>query len=367
MHTAVRAVHRLRVTVAGHPRSADLALAVLVGVLTVVPLVGARHVGAWVYALVTVQSLLLLWRRDRPFLTAVAVGVLTLVHSVAPVPEPVLPWASLITVYGVAADAARRLALLAAGLLAVVVPVALLLDPRPASVESFVASTVVYAAAWLLGDAARHRRERSALVEQQAVAAEQARMAREMHDVLGHHLSLVIVQAEAGPSLLDRSADAAVQAFDAISDTARQALSELREVIGNLRGMPAAEPAPGMAALPGLLAGVRRSGVTVRHSVTGAVVPLPTAVDRAAFRVVQEALTNVVKHGAAPAATVSLHYAADTVQVSVRNSGPAAGGGPGLGLVGMRTRVTSFGGRFTAGPAPDGWRVCAVLPIRDPL
>jgi signal transduction histidine kinase len=371
MRAVARTLHRLRSIPTEHPRLADAALVLLVGALTVAPLAGARHVPPWTYALVAAECLPLLRLRDRPFAVAVVVGAVTVLHSVAPMPEPVLPWASLVAVYGVAADASRRLALLSAVLLAVVVPVALLLDPRPASVESFVASGVVYAAAWLLGDRARYRRDRSALLEQQAVTAERARMAREMHDVLGHHLSLIVVQAEAGPALLAQSPDAAVRAFDAVSETARQALQELRQVLGTLRGMQPAdlEPVPGVDALPGLLAGVGRGGLAVEHVVTGDVVPLPPAGDRAAFRVVQEALTNVVRHGAASAATVALHYTADTVEVRVCNDGPVGRtrGRAGHGLIGMRERVTAAGGRFSAGPAEGGgWQVVAVIPARDP-
>lgn len=376
MDSVRRAAGRFRGAVVGHPRAADLALTLLVVVLTVAPLCNARHVPAWAGPLVAAECLPLLWRRDRPFAVAVAVGVLTAVHSAGPVAEPVLPWASLVTVYGVAADAPRRQATLTAVLLAVLLPPVLLLDPRPPSVEAFVASGVVYAAAWLLGDATRHRRERLVLLEEQTVAAERGRMAREMHDVLGHHLSLVVVQAEAGPPLLARSPDDAVRAFDAISDTARQALDELRQVIGTLRGVRPDEllPPPGVEALPGLLDGVRRGGVSVEHVVTGTAVRLPPARDRAAFRVVQEALTNVVKHGATPAATVALHYTADSVRVSVRNDGPAGGRlrrrpgePPGTGVIGMRERVSAVGGRFSAGPGErGGWHVTAVLPVRDP-
>ena len=365
MHPAVRGLVRLRTPLSGRPRLTDLALTLLAGALTAAPLFGARHVPWWAGLLVAAECLPLLWRRRWPFPVALAVGTVTVAHSLSAIPEPVLPWASLLAVCTVAADAPRRLALLTAALLAVVLPVVLVLQPQPAGVESFLASGVVYAAAWLLGDAARHRRERTALLEQQAVADERNRMAREMHDVLGHHLSLVIVQAEAGPPLLRRSPAAAEQAFAAISDTSRQALDELRQVIGTLRGTSAGEARPGVAVLPELLDRVRDGGVHVDHQVTGPVVPLPAAADRAAFRVVQEALTIVVRHGATPSATVEMRYTTDIVYLSIHNPGRAASVRPGTGLIGMRERVAAVGGRFHAGPVPDGgWQVTAHLPLR---
>ena len=376
MHAAVTLLHRWRAAAARHSRLADVALTALVLVLTLAPLLGPRPVPAWGWPLVVVECLPLLWWRTRPFPAGLAVGAVTVTHSLLPLPEPVLPWASLLTVVAISAYGTRRAALTTAGLIAVLVPAALLLDPAPAGVEAFVASGVVYALAWLLGDTARRRRERAVLLEQQAVEAERARMAREMHDVVAHHVSLIIVQAEAGPALLERSPAAAVRAFDAIGDAGRQALDELREVLGTLRGWPAGagrEPVQGVAALPDLLAGVRRAGVTVEQVVTGPVVSLPAPGDRAVFRIVQEALTNVVKHAGEPAVTVTLHYTGDAVSVAVRDHGasrptvPArAAHSTGNGLVGMRERVTSLGGRFSAGPAPGGgWLVTAVLPVRS--
>lgn len=361
-------LRRVRQILERHPRSADAALAALVLTLTVQPLLDARSAPPWSLPLVLAECLPLLCRRSRPFTVFLVIGILAAVHGATPVPEPVLPWAAVLAVYGVAADASRRLALTAAALMTVVIPVALLLDGRPTGLEAFTATAVTFAAAWLVGDATRHRRERAALLEVQAVAAERARMAREMHDVLGHHLSLMVVQAEAGPPLLDRSPQAAVRAFDSISATGRQALTELRQVLGTLHGAQPAprEPVHGLAGLPALLDGVRRAGIDVEQVVTGAATALPPAGDRAVFRVVQEALTNVVKHAGSRAATVTLHYEPDVLRVSIRDAGqggraPADGGS---GLVGMRERVCSVGGQFAAGPAPGGgWLVSAVIPV----
>ena len=374
MHAVLTPLYRARAAAVRHSRATDAAITLLILVMTLAPLTGPRPLPGWGWALVTAECVPLLWWRSRPFSAGLIVGAVTVVHSVMPVPEPVLPWASLLAVIGIAAYGTRRQSLVTAALTTVLVPASLLLDPAPARVESFVASGVVYVAAWLLGDSARQRRDRAALLEHQAVAVERARMAREMHDVVAHHVSLIIVQAEAGPALLDRSPVAAVRAFDAIGDAGRQALDELREVLMTLRGAPAAarQPVQGVEALPDLLTGVRRAGVRVEQVVTGTAVALSAPGDRAVFRIVQEALTNVVKHAAAPAATVSLHYAGDTLRVTVRDHGSALAWpvsqiptGSGHGLVGMRERVASLGGRFTAGPAPGGgWLVTADLPLR---
>jgi signal transduction histidine kinase len=362
-------LRQVRDVVERHPVPADVALTVLVLALTVQPLAVGRPVGPWAYLLVVVECAPLLGRRTWPFATALAVGVLTALHDILAVPEPALPWACLVAMYGVAAHATRRLARLAAGVAAVLVPLVLLGDGERSSVQTFTVNGVIFGTAWLLGDATRHRLERSALLQERATAAERARMAREMHDVVAHHVSLMVVQAEAGPALLDRSPESAVRAFDSIGETGRQALTELRHVLGTLRSpAPAArEPVPGVAALPGLLDGVRRAGLTVEHLVTGRPTPLPPAGDRAAFRVIQESLTNVVKHASGRTVTVTLHYDDRALHIGVRDDGTGSGvgSGAGYGLAGMRERVSSLGGAFTAGLAEGGgWAVTAVIPLQ---
>ncbi len=330
--------------------------------LTVQPLAPTQGLPWWVWTLMGAECAPLLWRRDRPFGAAMLVGAATALHGIVAVPEPALPWAALVALYSVAAHAARRQSLVAAAMTAALVPVILLTDGRPTGVEVYTVNGVIFGTAWLLGDAARHRRERSALLEEQAVAAERARMAREMHDVVAHHVSLMVVQAEAGAA----APGADEKVFDAIADTGRQALTELRQVLGTLRPAPAdRRPVPGIDALPVLLDRVRRSGLDLDYVVGGRPVPLPATVDRAAYRVVQESLTNTVKHAGATTARVTLEYESDHVRVAVEDDGAGAAGGPGgHGLVGMRERVALLGGRFSAAPGPGGgWAVTAVLPL----
>jgi signal transduction histidine kinase len=358
-------LRRLRDVAGRHQRLSDAALAVVVLALTVQPLLQAQLRPWWAGPLVVAECAPLLWRRDRPFVAAMLVGAATALHGVVGVPEPALPWAALVALYGVAAHAARPQSLAAAAVTATVVPAILLTDGRPTSVEVYTVNGVIFGTAWLLGDATRHRRERSALLEEQAVTAERARMAREMHDVVAHHVSLMVVQAEAGAA----APGADEKVFDAIADTGRQALTELRQVLGTLRPTYAErQPVPGIDALPALLDRVRRSGLDVGYVVGGVPVPLPAAVDRAAYRVVQESLTNTVKHAGAATATVTLVYEADRVRVAVEDDGAGSAGGPGgHGLVGMRERVALLGGRFAAAPgAHGGWAVTAVLPLGGP-
>ena len=368
--SALRWSELARAVVQRRPWAGDAALALVVLALTAQPLLAVVHPSPWAYPLLLAECVPLLWRRRAPFPVAVLVGAATAVHGLVPIVEPELPYAALVALFTVAADASRRLALVAAGVTAVVVPVSLLLDGRPSSVETFTVNGVIFATAWLLGDSARHRRQRAELVEAQAVTAERARMAREMHDVVAHHVSLMVVQAESGAVLLETAPQRAEAAFDSIAATGRQALVELRRVLGTLRGHGGATraPLPGVDGVPELIAGVRRAGLAVDYRVSGTAVALPADVDRALYRVVQESLTNAVKHAAGHSAVVDLRYEPTLLRVTVRNDGAGTGsrGGSGHGLVGMRERVSSLGGRFSAEPVPEGgWEVIATIPLRE--
>jgi signal transduction histidine kinase len=367
--STVPGLERVRAVVQRRPWATDAGLTLVVLLLTAQPLTTTTHRPLWGYALVFAECVPLLWRRRAPLSVAGLVGAGTAVHGIISIAEPEMPYAALVALFTVATDAPRRLALVMAGVTAVVVPVVLLLDGRPSSVETFTVNGVSFATAWLLGDSTRHRRERVRLVEEQAVAAERARMAREMHDVVAHHVSLMVVQAESGAVLLETAPQRAPAAFDSISTSGRQALVELRRVLGTLRGdgSVARAPTPGIDAVPELIDGVRRTGLTVDYRISGDPVALSADVDRAVYRVVQESLTNTVKHASGRSAVVDLHYEPQRLRVTVRDDGIGSGSrGGGHGLVGMRERVSSLGGRFTAEPAPDGgWRVTATMPLRE--
>jgi signal transduction histidine kinase len=230
---------------------------------------------------------------------------------------------------------------------------------------------------------AEDERDRQAAL---AAAGERARIARELHDVVAHHVSLMAVQAEAASSLLPGQPEGAARSVEIIGETARQALSELRRLLGVLRGpgqQPQAAPSPSLADLDGVLDQVRGAGLTVDLTVQGAPGELAPGVALAAYRVVQEALTNALRHSAAATAAVSIRYEPGYVTVSVADSGPAAAGhgtrpapapvarprSPaitgGFGLAGITERVASCGGTLTVGPTgAGGFAVTARLPAQ---
>jgi signal transduction histidine kinase len=209
-----------------------------------------------------------------------------------------------------------------------------------------------------------------------ALLEERARIARELHDVVAHHMSLIAVQAETAPYRLAELPAAARDEFGSISGAAREALAEMRRLLGVLRSerpdTPELAPQPGLDALDDLLDRVRQAGTELEYRTTGAPRRVPAGVDLSAYRVIQESLSNARRH--APGAPVLVHvaYDPDAVRVVVRNAQPATparpSGGPGQGLVGMRERVTMLGGTLAANPTPDGgFAVVAVLPSRSAI
>ncbi len=199
------------------------------------------------------------------------------------------------------------------------------------------------------------------------VAEEQARIARELHDVIAHNVSVMVVQAAAANDVFDTRPEKAREALEAIESTGRSALAELRRLLGVVRGDGAEfAPQPGLDGLDELVAQVRSAGLAVAISVEGAPRPLPAGIDLSAYRVVQEALTNTLKHAHASRADVALRYGEDTLDVEVRDdgSGNGNGGGSGSGLIGMRERVVAFGGSLSTGPgAGGGFTVSARFPL----
>lgn len=242
------------------------------------------------------------------------------------------------------------------------------------------------AAAWVAALAAviagcegwRARRERlvqAAAAQEQAAlrrrSDERLRIAQELHDVLGHHVSLINVQAGVALYLMDDDPEQARSALTAIKQSSRDLLREMRATLGVLRGVdtaPPHHPVPGIADLDALVADVRSAGLPVEMRMEGEVVDLPPAVDRAAYRIVQEALTNTRRHAGPATATVLLRYAGDglTVQVEDDGSGHVWAGedGGGNGVAGMRERAQALGGSSEIGPRQEGgFRVRAHLPV----
>ena len=206
---------------------------------------------------------------------------------------------------------------------------------------------------------------------------ERLRIARELHDSLTHSISVIQVQAGVAVHLARKRGEDVPPALLAIQEAGADAVRELRATLGVLRTEEDGDGS-GLCQLDSLVARARTAGLPVTVTMTGAKRPLPPDVDQAAYRIVQEALTNVSRHAGAATASVQLHYAADTLLVQVDDdgkgtvfsTGTSAGtrpSGPGLGLVGMRERVSALGGRLQAGPQDDGgFRVRAELPARTP-
>jgi signal transduction histidine kinase len=221
-----------------------------------------------------------------------------------------------------------------------------------------------------LAESRRARREQ----ELRQAGEERLRIAQELHDVVAHHISLINVQAGVALHLMDQRPEQTRTALAAIKDASREALVELRSIVGILRQQDESaprQPIPGLDRLDELVARTSQTGLDVHAVVHGERRPLPTGVDRAAYRIVQESLTNVVRHARASRATVRLRYDEDAVTLQVDDDGPATGPGGGLvvaegnGITGMRERAAALGGTLTAGPrSGGGFRVAARLPVR---
>jgi len=218
--------------------------------------------------------------------------------------------------------------------------------------------------------AARLEREREENARA-AVAAERARIARELHDMVAHAVSVIVVKAEAADAVLDRQPEIAHAQLAAIQRTGRQAIAEMGRLLGMLRQDGAANelaPQPSLDQLDALLEQIRSAGLPTEIQVHGEPRPLAPSVDLAAYRLVQEALTNALKHaGPAATATVDVGYTHDTVAIEVGDTGRGSNGTDGgHGLIGMRERVALYGGTLKTGPRPGGgFCVAATLPI-DP-
>ncbi|KDN76920.1 histidine kinase [Streptomyces olindensis] len=357
---------RGRALAAANPLLSDIGVALLVQGAMTMPFLVPRAPGAppatWAaYGLSTLTVLPLVWRRRAPVAVLFAVLATTALYRLTlDGPGQPLPYTGLVVVYTIAALSPPRRRLLAALVMVVAVPVGVWLNTRSARELTF--SFFVLVAAYVFGRLTDARRRAHRVEAERAAARERARIAREMHDILSHAVSLMIVQAEAGPVAVRVAPERAEAAFDAISATGRDAMAQLRRMLGVLRdgdepgGSPRA-PQPGLGELPALLDRVRDSGLAVGYGTTGRARPVPDAVAATVFRVVQEALTNTVRHAAARTVSVQLDYREDELEVRVTDDGrgprPAPGAG-GHGLVGVRERAAAHGGSAVAGPGPDG-------------
>ena len=328
----------------------------------------------------------LLARRRFPFGAPAAVGVAAALTSF--VDKTVVPFDGVTFVVGCAAlflvgllrDRSQAVAgfAVAEGVLAVVVHN----DPR-SGVGNFIVGSIIFTIVWTIAfgvgrksveaDEAKERATRAEREREQraqvAVADERARIARELHDVVGHSVSVMTVQASAVRRLLRPEQRREREALLVVERTGREALAEMRRMVGVLRRpeeAPALAPQPSLEHLDRLVESAREAGLPVDLRVKGEAVQLPAGVDLTAYRLVQEGLTNALKHAEATRAEVLVNYGDGQIEVVVSDDGRGAGGGDGSGhgLVGMRERVSVYGGELDAGPRPEGgYRLRARLPV----
>ncbi len=342
-------------------------------------------------------------RRSFPlgaYVVALAIGVAQVAAGItssftdSPLQLTFADVAILVLLYTVAASRARRVSL--PGLLACLVLLfaAAVARWNPGTGRGehplpFVVVTgalyVLAVSAWVLGESMARRRVYLAALEERAVRAEaerdararaaaadeRARIARELHDVIAHNLSVMVAQADGGRYVFDAAPEKSRQALTEIGATGRQALSEMSHLLGVLRADPAAPafaPSPRVAEIPRLVAQAREAGMRVAHTVEGAALPVTGGLSVAVYRIVQEALTNVRKHaGPGAAAEVRLRYGPDELLVHVTDDGRGTlSGAPcaGHGLAGMRERAAMYGGTVRTEPRPGGgFAVTARLPL----
>ncbi|MER5862322.1 sensor histidine kinase [Kitasatospora sp. NPDC002040] len=394
-------MHRLNAWFRRHPMVVDSAWALL---LACFALLSTGNQSGWqedvAYVLAGLVGGLMVFRRQHPDATTVAAVVLGIGQLVVRVNPGVESVGYLVFAYTGAAYGSvltSRLALVA-GLAAG--PLTLLqfheagssVDGGPQLVFFSVLMSTPFVLCWAWGRLTRVRRaylteleDRAARLERErgaqakiAVAAERARIARELHDVVAHNVSVMIVQADGAAYVLDNSPQQAKEALGTIASTGRQALVEMRRLLGVLRTTDTTEeyvPQPGVAELPELLDQVRTAGLPVDFDSTGEVQELPRGVELTVYRIVQEALTNVRKHGGPDVrARVAVDFRDRELEVLIEDDGRGStddqlvvGGsdGPGHGLIGMRERVGMVSGALDIGPRPGGgFRIRAVLPLK---
>jgi len=383
---------RWRMAVSKRMRSlaADLLLAAGLTALSVVSAHGdssrGAHVPAPAYSLMLGFLPAIALRRRWPGSTFTLMALMQagLVVLRTQPSADVVAW--LVAPYSAAAYASRRVRLaIAAGAGVALVLLGLPVGHGWAQRGNAVQLIVIGAGAWIAGTVVRSRRAAAEDVRQLAdrlerereeharrvAAQERLRIARELHDIVAHKLSIVVVQAQAAQRVADRARATRVMAT--VEETGRSALEEMRRLLGVLRAssdepeLSSEGPQPGLSALDSLLEQVRAAGLPVALTLSGEQVPLPDALDLSAYRIVQEALTNALKHAGPAHASVRLRFAADLVEITVADDGqggPALVPGSGHGLTGMRERAALLGGALEAGPQPGGgFLVRVTLPI----
>lgn len=366
----VRAVHRLYQWLRDHPWLADLPL---YGYLLLTPLGEDRYVRSpvWMHALVLAAILLpLLWRRRRPGLAALLVLATLTVVAVQPGKQVYdgLPGdaAMAVVLYTLVVQGRRRAAVItAAGIVALDLARGFIwaagTEFNP--VAAFLAVLPLHLAAWALGEFVRGRRGFAEEVERRMLAEDRSRIARELHDILAHTVSVMVMQAEGAKLIARQDPDRAVQALESIGSTGRGAIGELRRLLQVLHGV---EPQLGVVDLSELVTRSSAGRSPVRLEIRGDGSTVPASAALQTYRIVQEGLTNVLKHAPPDAETAVLVDFGDEIRIEVVNSrgtGPAPALPPsGRGLAGVAQRVEMFDGTLHTGPTPDGgFRLAATL------
>ena len=386
----------LRLAIRRHPWWTDSLLALFLTFISLGPVIvrGRGDAGATVAVvnviLVPLTTLPIALRRYRPLaVLAVTVSAETLLLLFSG--QAQVPFGVIVALYTVAAWCDRPVSIRAAEWVALPIIVGVIVNSgrNPGRI---IPTLALFAIAWVVGDNLRTRRAylaeleaRAAGLEREreeqalrAAAEERARIARELHDVIAHNVSVMVVQASAGEEVFDTDPRRAHESLSAIASTGRAALAELRRLLGVIRteagpeGGPTYAPQPGIESIGELVRQVREAGLPVQMSVVGERGELPEAVGLCAYRIVQEALTNTLKHADASRADVSLRYVGDALELEVVDDGSGSGGSngesAGQGLIGMRERVALFGGELTAAPlSGHGYAVRARIPLGEPI
>jgi signal transduction histidine kinase len=362
-------------------RAADAALAgavyLPIVVTSVVSWIFDPHDESWAataagWILITVACGALYFSRRRPVAVAIVVLAATSAYYLSSVYDGPLMVALIVALYVVAAEGRLQAAVSIAALVVIAVGAGTLAGNHDVNgVAVFMLAgwlVAVVALGWLRHNRLAYLRE----VERRAAGEERLRIAHELHDVVGHHLSLITVQAGTALHRFKRDPAQAETALAAIKDSGREALRDLRTTLGMLRQtgdeVPTA-PAPSLRRIGDLARSARLAGVDVRTDIAGADAPLPTAVDLAVYRIVQESLTNVARHAHAGTATVRVERRAGELVIEVADDGRGPGPGAaesGSGIAGMRERARALGGELTAGPGQSGgFVVRARLPYQN--
>jgi signal transduction histidine kinase len=339
--------------------------------------------------LLGLQTLPIMVRRRSPILVLCATGFSITIYSSLGYPDANGSFGVFAAFYTVAANEPRERAMVAAVITAIGITITFASYAVFRSLASWTVGLTLnfglFAFAWLLGDNLRVRRaytaeleERAARLEREredkaaaAVGEERARIARELHDVVAHYVSVAVVQAAGARRVLDRDPVAARDALAAVEAAGRTALTEMRRMLEVLRTDDSGlGPQPGLGELDRLVQRVREAGVPVALTIEGNVTGLPAGVNLAAYRIVQEALTNTVKHAGKASARVAVRTRDDVLEIEVADDGRGtaapllADTDGGHGLIGMKERVALFNGKLQVGPVlPGGWRVFAQIPL----